>query len=621
MAPALIEKGSWSLDLTTLLGVRRQTVALEGAMAWWRRCATPGDHLKLHLTLRIEELERRAIIVHHGQPQALRGERSATGWFLGLVEGRLELLRRDALREARWRSGVLKTGWHQVAIGFVDLGEPYLEPRAAHVHGVHFKPARWHDWGDLHGDLPIATAPAIGGVRDLAGGHIDLRFGERRGELITRFALTLGGTGEPPTTAPTRIYDRGDAVLLGAEEELGALIASRVDRYRLDARGVGRRFGTRRTPVEKGPAVRVFSSGDGGYAAFRIPALQLAGDGALLAFAEGRLESVSDTCATKEIVMRRSVDDGRTWGPLQVVARAPGGASQRSLMNPSPVLLPRHGDRLLLLVAHLGASEWSLAAGAGRARLLAWRSDDHGRSWVGPLDVAAQLGKPPNLSAVWPQAGAWRIQVGTLGHGVALERGPHRGRVIFTGHATFGPGSVFEAVGFLFWSDDGGERWTIGPAYDTREDGGEPRGWNESTLAELRDGTLLLDARQYRHGRPAGCRAQARVRWDAAGEANVGPIHDDLARPDSGVQGSLLAVPRGDSVALYACNPADPQARFRLTLRRSLDGGVTWPWSQLLVAGRVGYSDLAPLAGKRLAVLYEVGVVGEIDLLLVPEPE
>jgi sialidase-1 len=615
------EGSSWSLDLPALLGVRRQPVVAEGASAWWRAFAVPGERVTLHLTLRIEHPLRRAVIVHHGDPRALGGELSAAGWFLTLVDGRLELLRCDTSGVTRWRSRPVKRGWYRVAVAALARGGPRLEPHAAGAHGSPFERAPWCAWGELHGDLPIAATLTVGGVRDLAGGHVDLRFGERRGELITRCAITVGGAAEPPPMATQRIFDRGDAVLVGDDDgALGAWISSPVERYRLDGDGIGQRLRASRRRAGGGEAVRVFHPGDAGYAAFRIPALLRAGDGALLAFAEARLESVSDTCATKDLVMRRSLDNGRSWEPLQVVARAPAGAGQRSLMNPSPVWLPGCGDRLLLLATYLDASEWALAAGGGRGHLLAYRSDDHGRSWAGPIDVAAQLERPPNLIGVWPQAGAWRIQVGTLGHGVVLERGPHPGRAIFSGHATFGPGSIFEGIGFLFWTDDGGEHWTTGPAYGVREDGGDPRGWNESTLAELGDGSLLLDARQYRRGRPAGCRAQARVSWDAAGGPRVGPIRDDLARPDSGVQGSLLAVPRAERLALYACNPADPSARFRLTLRRSLDGGATWPWSQLLVAGRVGYSDLAPLAGNRLAVLYEVGVVGEIDLLVVPEP-
>src|SRR5690606_32694872 len=62
----------------------------------------------------------------------------------------------------------------------------------------------------------------------------------------------------------------------------------------------------------------VFERGEGGYHTYRIPAIVRALDGTLLAFAEGRVESPSDD-GNIDLVLKRSADGGRTWGPLQVV--------------------------------------------------------------------------------------------------------------------------------------------------------------------------------------------------------------------------------------------------------------------------------------------------------------
>ncbi len=58
----------------------------------------------------------------------------------------------------------------------------------------------------------------------------------------------------------------------------------------------------------------VFSSGANGYHTFRIPANVGTSDGTLLAFAEGRKNSSIDS-GDIDLVLRRSHDNGLTWGP------------------------------------------------------------------------------------------------------------------------------------------------------------------------------------------------------------------------------------------------------------------------------------------------------------------
>ena len=65
--------------------------------------------------------------------------------------------------------------------------------------------------------------------------------------------------------------------------------------------------------------VPVFISGTDGFKSFRIPAIIRAPDGSLLAFCEGRLNGSGDFGNIK-IVMKRSRDNGETWGQIQTVA-------------------------------------------------------------------------------------------------------------------------------------------------------------------------------------------------------------------------------------------------------------------------------------------------------------
>ncbi|WP_433463383.1 exo-alpha-sialidase [Spirillospora sp. CA-128828] len=65
----------------------------------------------------------------------------------------------------------------------------------------------------------------------------------------------------------------------------------------------------------------IFAQHTEGYFCFRIPAIVKALDGTLLAFAEGRVSGCGDA-GDIDLVLRRSTDGGRTWGPLQVVLPA-----------------------------------------------------------------------------------------------------------------------------------------------------------------------------------------------------------------------------------------------------------------------------------------------------------
>ncbi len=614
------------------------------------KAGSSARSLTLDLTFLAAASPRRALLVHEGAlPRA--GERPGPGWAVALLEGRVEV---DAFAHARaWRSGRLH-GWQRLLVFLQVTPDGCVTPHGAELIGGErgargLRAATPAAWDDVHGDLPPVSGLVVGGLRDLAGGHTNLRYGERRGEIIARLALWEGRPPEPtrpaahsdagrvtvsvaPCDTGVRFVCRGvrpsDQVVWDFEDEIvpgdvalrpRALVRSAPRVYVIPEGGTPVRV----APPRSLPGVRpvpVFRPGDGGYAGFRIPAIVRAQGGALLAFAEGRRESMGDSCRTKDLVVRRSDDGGRRWGPLRVVAAAPDGHGARSLMNPSPVVDTMHGTgRVVLVASLLEATEWQIAAGAGRGRLQAWTSDDHGSTWSAGRDVVAPTAFPSGLAEAWPGATGWRVQVGTLGHGVQLRRGPHRGRLCFCGHGTFGPASVFDALGFLFWSDDLGATWEMGPAITRRDDGRLARGWNEGTLAELPDDSLILNARQYVAGRPAGRRAVARVFWDDDGAARPGAVRDDAALVDSGVQASLLATEEGKRLAF--CNPAHPTARTRLTLRESDDGGATWPRARLLVAGPAGYSDLVQGSDGMLGVLYEAGHDGRVSFLRVPERE
>ena len=78
-----------------------------------------------------------------------------------------------------------------------------------------------------------------------------------------------------------------------------------------------------------------FVGGKEGYACYRAPAIIITNKGTVLAFCEGRVNNASDE-GDIDIVLKRSIDGGKTWGRLIVL----GNDGINRCKNACPVVLP-----------------------------------------------------------------------------------------------------------------------------------------------------------------------------------------------------------------------------------------------------------------------------------------
>lgn len=335
--------------------------------------------------------------------------------------------------------------------------------------------------------------------------------------------------------------------------------------------------------------IDVFVAGTEGYHTFRIPAVVRSSRGTLLAFAEGRRGGAGDA-GDIDLVLRRSFDGGRTFGPLIVVSRQ--GAD--TVGNPAPVVDPATGDIVLLSTRNAGsATESALLGGtvsaADSRRVLVQRSVDDGASWTSPRDLTESVKLPE-----------WRWYATGPCHGIAL----HSGRLVVPANHSVGTGYG----GHVLLSDDGGRTWRIG-AVDSSDDGVRA---NETTVAELPDGTLYFNTRNQ-HGAAPGTRAYARS--GDGGESFDQPYAPlpELVGPV--VQGSVLV---HDSRLLLSL-PGDPEARRGMAVRSSADRGVTWRTEVEVSAAPAAYSDLVVLATGRVGLLFETGRDGPYERIVFVE--
>ncbi|ROP46627.1 exo-alpha-sialidase [Streptomyces sp. PanSC9] len=339
------------------------------------------------------------------------------------------------------------------------------------------------------------------------------------------------------------------------------------------------------------------ASQDPGYACFRIPAVVRTTDGTLLAFAEGRVLNCGDA-ADIDIVVKRSTDGGRSWGPLRVVTEGAGDTHG----NPAPVVDRDTGRIWLAEIYNTGRTDSaSCSVPCDRTPHLQY-SDDDGLSWSAPRDLSPEI-----LPADW---NSW-YATGPV-HGVQLTRGRYAGRLVFgVNTETWDGGRVSANHAALVVSDDHGGHWRIG-ASDTwpiAADGTFRQKPSELTLAERADGSLLVSGREQ-DGTDLGHRTQAVSR--DGGTGFTAPFRDlpDLYAPQ--VQGSLLRL--GDRL-LLAC-PGDPDRRRTMMVRSSYDGGRTWEGADrgtVVTTDWSGYSDLVRAGRDTVGLLYEGGAVDARD--------
>ncbi|MGW0883974.1 exo-alpha-sialidase [Streptomyces sp. NPDC002671] len=338
------------------------------------------------------------------------------------------------------------------------------------------------------------------------------------------------------------------------------------------------------------------SAQDPGYACFRIPAIVRTNDGTLLAFAEGRVLNCGDA-ADIDVVVKRSTDGGRTWGPLRVVSEGAGDTHG----NPAP-LVDRDTGRIWLAETYNTGRKDSASCSVpcDRTPHLQY-SDDDGLTWSEPRDLSPEI-----LPAEW---NSW-YATGPV-HGIQLTHGQYAGRLVFGVNAETWDGRITANHAALIISDDNGGHWRIG-ATDTwpiAADGTFRQKPSELTLVERNDGAVLVSGREQ-DGTDLGHRTETLSR--DGGSSFTAPFRalPDLYTPQ--VQGSML---RLDDRILLAC-PGDPDRRRTMMIRSSYDGGRTWDSvdrGTVVTRDWSGYSDLVRADEDTVGLLYEGGAVDARD--------
>jgi len=292
-------------------------------------------------------------------------------------------------------------------------------------------------------------------------------------------------------------------------------------------------------------------------------------NGTLLAFCEGRKRGRGDH-GDIDLLLKRSSDRGRTWSQQQVVYEE-GGTTEITIGNPCAVEDKKTG------------TVW-LAFCRNNDRVFITSSKDEGQTWSRPKEITKQV-----------KDEAWGWYATGPGHGIQIQRGKYKGRLVIPCDCSIRGGSGGlgnTGHSFVIYSDNHGKTWKHG--------GLTEEGMNECEVVERADGSLLLSMRNYykKQRRAFSISGDGGQTWSAP------KLHEQVYCPVC--QSSIHRYsfePR--NLILYS-GPGG-EGRNNLTIRLSCDEGKTWPVSKLLNPGPSAYSDLAVLSNGDIGCLYEGG--------------
>jgi sialidase-1 len=370
------------------------------------------------------------------------------------------------------------------------------------------------------------------------------------------------------------IEKKTSAGWIGEAEELPSLIGAKI---------VFMQTGNMGLTQTRTKTIHVYSKNDDGYNCYRIPAIVQSKKGTLLAFAEARKNSCSDT-GNIDLVLKRSTDGGKTWSDMIVV----WDDGDNVCGNPAPVVDRTTGRIVLLSTWNRGDDhEPKIIDGTSKdtRKVFILYSDDDGLTWSNAKDITSTT-KLSNWT--WYATGPC--------HGIQLQSKKYKNRLVIPANHIVNRTKTLHS--HVIYSDDSGKTWHLGGVV-TRHGG------DESSVVELKNGTIMLNMRNYNRD---DSKTRAYALSSNGGESwSEMQYTDELIEPVC--QGNILNVTKKGKVTnqLIFSNPASIDKREKMTVKYSKNNGGSWDSAYEVYVGPSAYSDMVMLSDKEIGLFFEYG--------------
>ena len=296
---------------------------------------------------------------------------------------------------------------------------------------------------------------------------------------------------------------------------------------------------------------------------YRIPSIITATNGDLIAAIDERVPSCGDLKWSRDIniVIRKSSDNGKTWGKIEKIIDYPLG---QSASDPS-MILDKQTNTIFLFYNYMDLDNQK-----DIYYLKYISSNDNGKSWSKPVDITNQISKEnwKNDFKFITSGRGIQTKKGTLLHClVNLQKGTH-----------------------VFGSNDNGKTWFI---TETPTSPGD-----ESKIVELNDGSWMVNSRVnklgYRYSHVSNDDGKT---WISKKEESI---------IDPGCNGSLIRYSHGGKNLLLLTNINNKKERKEIVLRYSIDEGRSWSNPKIIYNGEAAYSSMTVMENGSLGLFFEM---------------
>ena len=296
---------------------------------------------------------------------------------------------------------------------------------------------------------------------------------------------------------------------------------------------------------------------------YRIPSIITAINGDLIAAIDERVPSCGDLKWSRDIniVIRKSSDNGKTWGKIEKIIDYPLG---QSASDPS-MILDKQTNTIFLFYNYMDLDNQK-----DIYYLKYISSNDNGKSWSKPVDITNQISKEnwKNDFKFITSGRGIQTKNGTLLHClVNLQKGTH-----------------------VFGSNDNGKTWFI---TETPTSPGD-----ESKIVELNDGSWMVNSRVNKLGyRYSHFSNDDGKTWISKKEESI---------IDPGCNGSLIRYSHGEKNLLLLTNINNKKERKEIVLRYSIDEGKSWSNPKIIYNGEAAYSSMTVMENGSLGLFFEM---------------